>query len=509
MANPIYTPANSANDPLNQYKNPTIGLGTTATYPGSNVSTASPALPSSMAQTKPSTYTGSSIVDYLGSTGQANDYASRAKLAQQSGIQNYAGTAEQNTQLLNTLRGSSAPATQTTNTPAPYNQTPATGTTYTGTSPVVTPPPVTPPPTGTPTGQTGLSYDAAQQGLYGQLIADLASRYNQPTQAYTDAMKQYQDINAQLQASKTNEAGQLAANAQNPIPLEFQQGRGQVLQNQFLQQQAALAGQLQGASNVLGQANTQQGLQQQALSTAAGLAAPQQVGYNVQYTNPVTGQPYSGTQAGGSLQTAVSTVADKLKSGTMTYNDALAALIGYGQGGVNALQASLPTGFNIAQSNALGGLQGQIGPAYSFAKTALENLKNVVGQLGIAQGTNIPIVNAIGNLFSTQSGIGGDKTRQYTQAVQEARNAYAQLLASSRGGTPTEYSSQANAAIPDNATPNDINAALSSIESIGQSKVNIYGNPGASTTGITGTNTNSSASGIQYNSDGTLRAVSF
>lgn len=317
MANPIYTPANSANDPLNQYKNPTptpstgalplSSLGVSATYPGYTAKSSSVinTIPSSMAQTKPSTYTGSSIVDYLGSTGQANDYASRAKLAQQSGIQNYAGTAEQNTQLLNTLRGSSAPATQTTNTSAPYNQTPATGTTYTGTSPVVTPPPVTPPVPPPPTGQTGLSYDAAQQGLYGQLIADLASRYNQPTQAYTDAMKQYQDINAQLQASKTNEAGQLAANAQNPIPLEFQQGRGQVLQNQFLQQQAALAGQLQGASNVLGQANTQQGLQQQALSTAAGLAAP--VGAQaLGFYNPVTGQysQYGGGQGQGGAFTA-------------------------------------------------------------------------------------------------------------------------------------------------------------------------------------------------------------
>src|SRR3990167_3475223 len=50
-------------------------------------------------------YAGPSIVDYLSSTGQSSDYASREKLAAEKGIQNYTGTAEQNTQLLGILRG--------------------------------------------------------------------------------------------------------------------------------------------------------------------------------------------------------------------------------------------------------------------------------------------------------------------------------------------------------------------------------------------------------------------
>ena len=58
-------------------------------------------------------YTGSSIVDYLGSTGQASDYASRAKLATSKGITGYAGTADQNTQLLNMLRAGSNPSATT------------------------------------------------------------------------------------------------------------------------------------------------------------------------------------------------------------------------------------------------------------------------------------------------------------------------------------------------------------------------------------------------------------
>ena len=50
-------------------------------------------------------YSGSSIVDYLGSIKQDNSFATRSKLAVEKGIANYTGTAEQNTELLKALRG--------------------------------------------------------------------------------------------------------------------------------------------------------------------------------------------------------------------------------------------------------------------------------------------------------------------------------------------------------------------------------------------------------------------
>ena len=50
-------------------------------------------------------YEGASIVDYLKSIGQPNDYASRSTLAASKGITDYSGSAEQNTNLLNMLRG--------------------------------------------------------------------------------------------------------------------------------------------------------------------------------------------------------------------------------------------------------------------------------------------------------------------------------------------------------------------------------------------------------------------
>lgn len=57
---------------------------------------------------KPSSYSGTSIVDYLKSIGQDSSFSNRKKLAQSYGINNYTGTASQNTQLLNILRGNAS-----------------------------------------------------------------------------------------------------------------------------------------------------------------------------------------------------------------------------------------------------------------------------------------------------------------------------------------------------------------------------------------------------------------
>jgi hypothetical protein len=79
-------------------------------------------------------YNGVSIVDYLSSVGKPTDFASRASMAASNGITGYAGTAEQNTQLLNLLRGGSGvqPTPQATTTPTATTQNPGVSTTPTG-----------------------------------------------------------------------------------------------------------------------------------------------------------------------------------------------------------------------------------------------------------------------------------------------------------------------------------------------------------------------------------------
>jgi hypothetical protein len=57
--------------------------------------------------------TGTSIVDYLKSTGQKSDYESRSVLATKYGIKNYTGSAEQNTQLLGFVNKPTTPPRNT------------------------------------------------------------------------------------------------------------------------------------------------------------------------------------------------------------------------------------------------------------------------------------------------------------------------------------------------------------------------------------------------------------
>ena len=79
---------------------------------------------------KPSGTSGGSIVDYLAGKNQKFDRASRAKLAAEKGIENYTGTAEQNTQLLKKLQSGEKPTAgqrPSKATPAPQTTQPSAG----------------------------------------------------------------------------------------------------------------------------------------------------------------------------------------------------------------------------------------------------------------------------------------------------------------------------------------------------------------------------------------------
>jgi hypothetical protein len=315
---------------------------------------------------------------------------------------------------------------------------------------------------------------------YSGLVGNLVEKSSKPSEEYMRYQKQAEDAQKQA-AGFTQAVNQAVADAQtNP---EYSIDTGVGLGNRISQTQGLKMQELnkiaEGARAQAGLATTQQQLQQSGLSSAAGFAQPDQVPYSNQYINPLTGQPVGGGVS-GTLSEAVSGVVQKLQSGQMTYNDALNALSGYGQGGVNALQQALPQGFNIAQSNALGGVQGTVGPAYDYAETALKNVEDLMSQLPSIQNTNIPLINQITQGFSQKTGIGSEGTRAVIGAVNTLRNAYASLLASSKGGTPTDYSSQALAEIPDNPTPNDIIALRHNLETLGQARKDIYGNAGGS-----------------------------
>lgn len=152
----------------------------------------------------PSSYTGSSVVDYLNSLGKASDFNSRATLAAQFGISGYTGTAAQNTQLLNTLR-TMGPTSPNTTPTGPTGS----GLSGTGSNPINLG-------TNSPSNLTSANSMVAGVDATLKSIQDFLAPPN-------DALHQkYNDLSAQIEGMLSNQAGrgatQLAAEQVGGIP---------------------------------------------------------------------------------------------------------------------------------------------------------------------------------------------------------------------------------------------------------------------------------------------------
>jgi hypothetical protein len=117
-----------------------------------------------------------SIVDYLKSQGQDSSFSARKQLAQQYGISNYSGTAQQNTQLLKTLQSGTKPTTSST--------------------------PTTPSNTNTTSTQSKLN--GVDQSTYDRMNSQF-----QVSSAYQDAMAKVQSLLDQISSGKTSYTDQV------------------------------------------------------------------------------------------------------------------------------------------------------------------------------------------------------------------------------------------------------------------------------------------------------------
>lgn len=249
------------------------------------------------------------------------------------------------------------------------------------------------------------------------------------------------------------------------------EGTGQQL---TAEQQAANA-----QASALGGANTQQSQQLGGLGTAAGLVQPVQLPYNNQFIDPLTGQPIGGGASGGSLNTAVQTIVQRVQSGQMGYDEAAAALSGYGQGGVNALNQALGQNFDVVGSNAraaartastvqTGTTGGQLEKAAETVKEHMVTLLDSYNKLGAQFG--IPLLNRGINAIASQFGSG--PLQSYKIALSNVRDELAKILG---GGTPTEGTrTTAQQILPDNMTPAQIESAIKTATELMNSKIQEY-----------------------------------
>lgn len=345
----------------------------------------------------------------------------------------------------------------------------------------------------TNTATTGLLNSGNANTAIGQSAADIAKSYGQQIADVTNAGAG--GVANALSGGGSSVVGQglaqIASNSASSRITGLSQAENAALAGTG--QQLTAQGQTQsGLASAGGLSTTQQGQAQSALTSAGQLAQPTQLPYSSQLVSPVSGQSVgSGTGTSSSLNDAVANVTQQLQNSKIGYDDAKAQLAGYGQGGLNALsQWATDNNFNIAQSNTLAAQQGAITPNLNYANAALDNLSNAMSNLSVwGQNSNIPILGGIANWFSSASGIGKTQTSTKAGAVGEAQQAIASVLASVKGGTPTDYGSQAKALLPDDPTPADVAAAKANLTALGQQKQSIYGNPGQQTNTSTNSNT--------------------
>jgi hypothetical protein len=328
--------------------------------------------------------------------------------------------------------------------PQPQNGYAGVGNSYNGAGQIV-------PTSSIPTGQTSNQAPSTYPGL----VTSLATTASQPSAAFTADQQQALVANQALAQSKLNESQALSDNSTNEIPLEAMEGRGAVIQNQYLSQQNALADELQGAGTLEQAATGQQGTQQSGLAAASGLAQPQPANALGTY-NPVTGQyeQYGGA-AGGGAATA---------------------------GGVNT---------QISQGAAVQNMTGIFSQAQGLAST----LSGVIKSSGYNPndlGAATTYANGINQWLQGKSG-----NPQYQNAanlISEVANKYAAILNQS-GGTPTSVSQVQSQIINGLASGQQIETVLGNLAMNAQTSIDALKGASQNNANATGNTNNSTPSG--------------
>lgn len=309
--------------------------------------------------------------------------------------------------------------------------------------------------------------------------------------AYQAAIKSEQDLKSGIAKSYGNIESQA-------IPLEFQQGREQVLarqnaslidaaQNATSEKAAALGYSIQGnqaqqgAYNLAGGiANTAQGQQQSALNQAAGYAAPQVTGYGQTAFNPLENN--FGASGGGNLdpQTQASQLAQNVISGKMTYDQALSAMSYAGNAGNTFLNNAITSaGGNPLQLQASGTAnqgviqtQAQTIAGYQSAFQQGKNLQAQLSDLISTFGLNPADLNvANATIQKIAQNTSSPQYQMLHNYINEVANTYSQIL-TPPGGAPTDTSrSIATSMLDATAKGTSLQAVMQGLDQQAQAKI--------------------------------------
>lgn len=365
--------------------------------------------------------------------------------------------------------------------------------------------------------QTSTQQNGNQQGgLYGALISALAQRSLQPSQDYQNQQNLANQYNQALTGSRLAEAGALAGNAATPVDQSFGEGRANIIGNRYAQEQAALGSGFQGASTLLGAANTQQGLQQSGLGSAAGLAQP--VSQFGMLTNPITGVPLNTGVFQNAVQQAVQlvqngtpandpSVTSLLSSfgfvGPLAFQNAMSAMSG-GQGSVwNPAAQSAAAGQNIAGATNFQQQAVALDTGLKNMRTVAPLITQAASQVGINP-TDASMYNAPINTYISQIQNSGGFAN-FQAMINDVQRYSSQIISSGADLTPTGVTAATALMSPQNLSISQIQSYLGTLDQLGTNQLAIlqqqaqasggssagyYGNPANVTSGYTAPQSN-------------------
>ena len=313
--------------------------------------------------------------------------------------------------------------------------------------------------------------DNSSGNSFGGLVSKLANTAEQGSSGYNQAVQNLATFNQNL-------AKQYGNIESMPIPLEFQQGREQVLARQAASEEAALQG-------AVTQQQTQQQQQLGALGTAAGLAQPQLGQYGQAYYNPLTaGSAGGGTGVSPSdpfyatLQQYAQMAANGQYSAipaSVTGNPALSAQL-------NQMATAINPSYNPVQSSAQSSIQTQQAGTVASYQSALQQARNVGSQLNDlinTFGLNPSDINAANSgLQKIAQNTSNPQYQQLSNYLNSLASLYAQILTPT-GGTTTDTTRSIAASMLDaTAKGTSIQSTISALDNEAQARI-----AGVSTTG--------------------------
>lgn len=315
--------------------------------------------------------------------------------------------------------------------------------------------------------QTGAPVlDTSNQGALQQLLS-LQQRID----------PRIQQTATQIKGLQMDLANSLGANANNPIPLEFQTGRAGAMAQVEAAKEKALQEQLQSEMQGMG-------LSGGMLQNLIGATQPQmQFG---QLTNPQTGMPVSGGSYGSNpqLQSAVQQAAQLVRNGANPNDPQVQSLLStFGMPGQQAFTQAMqqmsggtynPTAQSaIAQQNISQGQQYQ-GQAVQLA-TTLQQFDTIAPQVtkflsdtGINNSTSPWVNKTIKDYISKN--LSADNAQTIGAMFADLKTYTAQILGNS-GLNPTEVSDTVNSFDPSLLSPAQLQNFITNIRNLGQTRL--------------------------------------